>query len=334
MKASKVGGSAGFPVVRLRRLRRTPAIRDLLQETHLSVKDLVYPIFIQAGLSKREAVRSMPGIEKIPPTEITEEVRSVSELGIRGIILFGIPLRRDKRAESAFAADGVVQESIRKLRKQFGNRIAIITDVCLCQHTSHGHCGIVVSGKVDNDITLRTLTKVAASHAEAGADMVAPSAMMDGQVIAIRRGLDEVGFQDVAIIAYSAKQASSLYSPFREVSSTSPQFGDRSSYQMSFANPREAMREIELDIKEGADIIMIKPALPCLDLIYHTKQSTNLPVCAFSVSGEYAMIRAAANRGLIDEDSVMAEYLISIKRAGADMIITYHAKKMAALLSE
>jgi porphobilinogen synthase len=187
---------------------------------------------------------------------------------------------------------------------------------------------------VDNDITLRTLTKVATSHAEAGADMVAPSAMMDGQVMAIRRGLDEVGFQDVAIIAYSAKQASSLYSPFREVSGTSPQFGDRSSYQMSFANPREAMREIELDIQEGADIIMIKPALPCLDLIYHTKQNTNLPVCAFSVSGEYAMIRAAANRGLIDEDSVMAEYLISIKRAGADMIITYHAKKMAALLSE
>jgi len=334
MKASKVGRSAGFPIVRLRRLRRTPAIRDLLQETHLSVKDLIYPIFIQAGLSKREAIQSIPGIEKIPPTEITEEVRSVSDLGIRAIILFGIPLRKDRRAESAFAADGVVQESIRKLRKQFGNGIAIITDVCLCQHTSHGHCGIVVSGKVDNDITLRTLTKVATSHAEAGADMVAPSAMMDGQVMAVRTGLDEAGFQDVAIIAYSAKQASSLYAPFREVSGTSPQFGDRSSYQMSFANPREALREIELDIQEGADIVMIKPALPCLDLIYHTKQSTNLPVCAFSVSGEYAMIRAAANRGLIDEDSVMAEYLVSIKRAGADMIITYHAKKMAALLSE
>jgi porphobilinogen synthase len=334
MKASKVGGSAGFPIVRLRRLRRTPAIRDLLQETHLSVKDLIYPIFIQAGLSKREAIQSIPGIEKIPPTEITEEVRSVSDLGIRAIILFGIPLRKDRRAESAFAADGVVQESIRKLRKQFGNGIAIITDVCLCQHTSHGHCGIVVSGKVDNDITLRTLTKVATSHAEAGADMVAPSAMMDGQVMAVRTGLDEAGFQDVAIIAYSAKQASSLYAPFREVSGTSPQFGDRSSYQMSFANPREALREIELDIQEGADIVMIKPALPCLDLIYHTKQSTNLPVCAFSVSGEYAMIRAAANRGLIDEDSVMAEYLVSIKRAGADMIITYHAKKMAALLRE
>jgi len=276
----------------------------------------------------------MPGIERIPPSEIIDEVQAVLDLGIRGIILFGIPFYKNKKAGSAFSEDGIVQDSVRIVRKHFGNRIAIITDVCLCQYTTNGHCGIVVRGKIDNDISVRTLTKVATSHAEAGADMVAPSAMMDGQVKAIREGLDQNGFEDVAILAYSAKHASPLYSPFRDIACSRPQFGDRRTYQMSFTNPREAMHEIEEDIQEGADIIMIKPAIPYLDLIYQAKTNTNLPICAYSVSGEYALVKAAAGMGLIDEDSVMIEFLTSIKRAGADLIITYYAKKMAGLMNE
>jgi len=334
MKIGRSERSAGYPVVRLRRLRKTPAIRDLLQETHLSVKDLISPIFVQEQLTKREVIPSMPGIERIPASEIVDEVQALSDLGIRGIILFGVPSRKDDKAQSAFSNDGIVQQSVREVRKHFGNKVAIITDVCLCQYTTHGHCGIVVKGKVDNDVSLRTLTRVAASHAEAGADMVAPSAMMDGQVKAIRERLDANSFKDVAIIAYSAKHASPLYSPFRDVACSQPRFGDRRTYQMSYNNPREAMHEIQMDIDEGADIIMIKPALPYLDLIYHAKENTNLPICAYSVSGEYALIKAAADDGLIDEDSVVTEFLTSIKRAGADLIITYYAKKMAALLNE
>ncbi|MFZ0510363.1 MAG: porphobilinogen synthase [Candidatus Nitrosopolaris sp.] len=334
MKIGRCDRSAGYPVVRLRRLRKTPAIRDLLQETHLSVKDLISPIFVQERITKREAIQSMPGIERIPASEIIDEVQALLDLGIRGIMLFGVPFYKDKKAQSAFSDDGIVQDSVRDVRKHFGNRVAIITDVCLCQYTTHGHCGIVVRGKVDNDISLRTLTRVATSHAEAGADMVAPSAMMDGQVKAIREGLDENRFEDVAIIAYSAKHASPLYGPFRDVACSRPRFGDRRTYQMSFTNPREAMHEIQADIEEGADIIMIKPAVPYLDLIYQAKENTNLPICAYSVSGEYALIKAAAGNGLIDEDSVMTEFLTSIKRAGADLIITYYAKKMAALLNE
>ncbi len=334
MKIGRGDGYAGYPIVRLRRLRRTPAIRDLLQETHLSVKDLISPIFVQERITKREEIQSMPGIERIPASKIIEEVQALLDLGIRGIILFGVPFYKDKKAQSAFSEDGIVQRSVRDLRKHFGNKLAIITDVCLCQYTTHGHCGIVVRGKVDNDISLRTLTKVATSHAEAGADMVAPSAMMDGQVKAIRQGLDVNSFEDVAIVAYSAKHASPLYGPFRDVASSQPRFGDRRTYQMSFSNPRQAMQEIQTDIQEGADIIMIKPAVPYLDLIYQAKENTNLPICAYSVSGEYALIKAAAGNGLIDEDSVMTEFLTSIKRAGADLIITYYAKKMAALLNE
>ena len=334
MKISSCDCTAGYPAVRLRRLRTTPAIRDLLQETHLSVKDLISPIFVQERITKRETIQSMPGIERIPPSEIIDEVQTILDLGIRGIILFGIPFYKNQKAGSAFSQDGIVQDSVRILRKHFGNRIAIITDVCLCQFTTNGHCGIVARGKIDNDISVRTLTKVATSHAEAGADMVAPSAMMDGQVKAIREGLDENGCEDVAILAYSAKHASPLYSPFRDIAGSRPQFGDRRTYQMSFTNPREAMHEIEEDIQEGADIIMIKPAIPYLDLIYQAKTNTNLPICAYSVSGEYALIKAAAAKGLIDEDSVMTEFLTSIKRAGADIIITYYAKKMAALMNE
>jgi porphobilinogen synthase len=334
MKIGRCENTPGYPVVRLRRLRKTPAIRDLLQETHLSVKDLVSPIFVQERITKRETIQSMPGIERIPTTEIIDEVQTVLDLGIRGIILFGIPFYKNQKAGSAFSQDGIVQDSVRIVRKQFGNRIAIITDVCLCQFTTNGHCGIVVRGKIDNDISVRKLAKVATSHAAAGADMVAPSAMMDGQVKAIREGLDENGCEDVAILAYSAKHASPLYGPFRDIACSRPQFGDRRTYQMSFNNSREAMREIEEDIQEGADIIMIKPAIPYLDLIYQARKNTNLPICAYSVSGEYALIKAAAGKGLIDEDSVMTEFLTSTKRAGADMIITYYAKKMAALMNE
>lgn len=334
MKIGRRDCGAGYPVVRLRRLRTTPAIRDLLQETHLSVKDLISPIFVQERITKRETILSMPGIERIPPSELIDEVQAVLDLGVRAIMLFGIPFYKNKRAGSAFLEHGIVQDSVRVVRKHFGNRVAIITDVCLCQYTTHGHCGIVVKGKVDNDKSVRTLAKVATSHAEAGTDMVAPSAMMDGQVKAIREGLDENGFEDVAIISYSAKHASPLYGPFRDIACSQPQFGDRMTYQMSFTNPREAMHEIEEDIREGADIIMIKPAIPYLDLIYQAKKNTNLPISAYSVSGEYALIKAAAGKGLIDEDSAMTESLTSIKRAGADLIITYYAKKMAGLLNE
>jgi porphobilinogen synthase len=334
MKIGRYDCGAGYPVLRLRRLRATPAIRDLLQETHLSVKDLISPIFVQERITKRENIQSMPGIERIPPSELIDEVQAVLDLGVPAIMLFGIPFDKSKRAESSFLEHGIVQDSVRVVRKHFGNRVAIITDVCLCQYTTHGHCGIVVKGKVANDKSICTLAKVATSHAEAGTDMVAPSAMMDGQVRAIREGLDENGFEDVAIISYSAKHASPLYGPFRDIACSRPQFGDRATYQMSFTNPREAMREIEVDIQEGADIVMIKPAIPYLDLIYQARKNTNLPICAYSVSGEYALIKAAAGKGLIDEDSVMTESLTSIKRAGADLIVTYYAKKMAALLNE
>jgi porphobilinogen synthase len=334
MKIGRRDCGAGYPVVRLRRLRTTPAIRDLLQETHLSVKDLISPIFVQERITKREPIQSMPGIERIPPSELIDEVQAISDLGVRAIMLFGIPFYKNKRDGYAFSDHGIVQDSVRVVRKHFGNRVAIITDVCLCQYTTHGHCGIVVKGKVENDKSVRTLAKVATSHAEAGTDMVAPSAMMDGQVKAIREGLDEDGYEDVAIISYSAKHASPLYGPFRDIACSRPQFGDRRTYQMSFTNPREAMHEIEEDIREGADIIMIKPAIPYLDLIYQAKKNTNLPICAYSVSGEYALIKAAAGKGLIDEDSAMTESLTSIKRAGADLIITYYAKKMATLLNE
>ncbi|MGB7954648.1 MAG: porphobilinogen synthase [Candidatus Nitrosopolaris sp.] len=334
MKIGRRDCGAGYPVVRLRRLRTTPAIRDLLQETHLSVKDLISPIFVQERITKREIIQSMPGIERIPPSELIDEVQAVLSLGVRAIMLFGIPFYKNKRDGYAFSEHGIVQDSVRVVRKHFGNRVAIITDVCLCQYTTHGHCGIVVKGKVENDKSVLTLAKVATSHAEAGTDMVAPSAMMDGQVKAIREGLDENGFEDVAIISYSAKHASPLYGPFRDIACSRPQFGDRRTYQMSFTNPREAMHEIEEDIREGADIIMIKPAIPYLDLIYQAKKNTNLPISAYSVSGEYALIKAAAGKGLIDEDSAMTESLTSIKRAGADLIITYYAKKMARLLNE
>lgn len=333
MKTRK-NDSSSFPAVRLRRLRKSQAIRDLLQETHLSVKDLIAPVFVEEGLKKPQEIGSMPDIKRFPLSGLVDEVEKISNLGIRAVILFGIPSEKDLRATSAFDEKGIVQKSVETLRKQFGDKMAIITDVCLCQYTSHGHCGIIANGRIDNDSSIDTLARVAVSHARAGADIVAPSAMMDGQVQAIRKALDEDRLTDVAIMGYSAKQASPLYAPFRDAAHSTPEFGDRRSYQMPFANPREAMREIETDIEEGADIVMVKPAIPYLDLIYKASKMTNLPICAYSVSGEYALIKAAAMEGWVDENSVMTEFLTAIKRAGADMMITYHATKMAELLNE
>lgn len=333
MKKSNNSSNA-FPNVRLRRLRTTPAVRDLLQETHLSAKNLIAPVFVQEGLKKPEEISSMPDIQRLPLGKLAGEVERISDLGIPAVILFGLPARKDEKAATAFDDKGIVQQSIELVRKQFGSKMAVVTDVCLCQYTTHGHCGLVMNKKIDNDSSIDTLAKVAVSHARAGADIVAPSAMMDGQVQAIRRGLDDAGFTDIAIMGYSAKHASPLYAPFRDVARSAPEFGDRQTYQMPFSNAREAMREVETDIAEGVDIIMIKPAIPYLDLIYRTRQKTSLPICAYSVSGEYALIKAAALNGWIDENAVMTEFLTSIKRAGADMMITYQAKKMAELLSE
>jgi porphobilinogen synthase len=323
---------AAFPTVRLRRLRRTAAVRDLLQEIHVSVKDLICPLFVQEGSKKPQIIESMPEIQRMPLSKIIDEVQAISDLGIKAIILFGIPSNKDNIGTSAFNDKGIVQQSVELIRKHFGDKIAIISDVCLCQYTAHGHCGIVMDKKVDNDSTIDTLAKVALSHARAGVDIVAPSAMMDGQVTTIREGLDEAGFTDIAIMGYSAKHASSLYAPFRDIAHCAPEFGDRLTYQMPFSNVREAIHEIYMDINEGIDILMVKPAIPYLDIIYQAKSNTTLPVAAYSVSGEYALIKAAASEGWVDENALMKEFLTSIKRAGADMIITYHAKKMADLL--
>jgi porphobilinogen synthase len=331
MKTKK---ASSFPDVRLRRLRKTPAIRDLFQETHLSVKDLIAPIFVEEGLKKPAEIGSMPGIKRLPLSTLAKEVEQLSDLGIKAVILFGMPSEKDGRGSSAFDDRGIVQRSVETLRKNFGDKIAVITDVCLCQYTSHGHCGIVTDGRIDNDRSIEALAKVAVSQARAGSDIVAPSAMMDGQVQAIRHELDGAGFSETAIMSYASKQASPLFAPFRDAAHSTPEFGDRRSYQMPFANTREAIREIESDIEEGADAIIIKPAIPNLDLIYRASRMTNLPICAYSVSGEYALIKSAAMEGWVDEDAVMTEFLTAIKRAGADMIITYHAKQMARLLGE
>lgn len=323
----------GFPKVRLRRLRRTPAIRDLLQETRLSVKDLVYPVFIQEGINEPKEIELMPGIFRIPPNNLVKNIQELCDLGVKTFLVFGIPKLKNDRATSAYRYDGIVQESVKTLKKNFGEKIVTITDVCLCQYTSHGHCGIIRNKVTDNDVSLKILDRIALSHAEAGADFVAPSAMMDGQVKSIRKALDNSSFNDVGIIGYSAKLSSNLYTPFRDASHSTPEFGDRKSYQMPFHNTNEALQEIMMDIKEGADIIMIKPALPYLDLIYKTRQTTLLPVCAYSVSGEYSIVKAAALEGWVNEDEIVIEFATSIKRAGADIIISYHTKKIAEILN-
>jgi len=323
----------GFPKVRLRRLRRTTAIRDLLQETRLSVRDLVCPVFIQEGISEPKEIEMMPGIFRIPLENLVKNIQELYDLGVKTFLIFGIPKSKNDTATSAYRNDGIVQKSVNTLKQNFGEKIVTVTDVCLCQYTLHGHCAIIKNNVANNDESLKVLERIATSHAEAGTDFVAPSAMMDGQVKSIRKALDNSNFNNVGIIGYSAKLSSNLYTPFRDASHSTPEFGDRKSYQMPFQNTNEALHEIMMDIKEGADIIMIKPALPCLDLIYKTRQTTLLPVCAYSVSGEYSIVKAGAQEGWINEDEVVMEFTTCIKRAGADIIISYHTKKIAEILN-
>jgi len=331
---NSLANGAYFPNMRLRRLRKSKALRDLLQETRISTDDLVYPLFVEEGLKTAKDISSMPDIQRIPPSKIVDVVSEILDLGIKGVVVFGIPSKKDEAAKSAYNENGIVQKSIKTIKKHFGDRIVVISDVCLCQYTNSGHCGIVNDTIVDNDSSIEVLAKIAESHAASGADIIAPSAMMDGQVFAIREQLNDAGFNDTSIMAYSAKMASSLYTPFRDLANSTPTFGDRKTYQMPFTNSLESLREIELDIKEGADMIMIKPALPYLDLICKARENFQLPLCSFSVSGEYALIKAAAEKGWISETDVMIEFLTSIKRAGSDIIITYFAKKMAKVLLE
>jgi porphobilinogen synthase len=320
-----------FPLSRPRRLRSSEILRSAVRETHLSPCDFVYPLFACPGEGVKREIGAMPGNFQMSVDRIVEECREVATLGIPAVILFGLPESKDPEGTGAYVEQGIVQQAVRAV-KQNVKDLLVITDVCLCEYTSHGHCGRIVDGDVDNDQTLALLAKTALSHAQAGADIVAPSDMMDGRIGAIRETLDDNGFSKTPILAYAAKYASVFYGPFREAAESAPQFGDRRSYQMDPANQREAMREIALDIEEGADIIMIKPAMPYLDVIYRAKTEFDVPVAAYQVSGEYSMIVAAANNGWLDLERAMIESLTSIKRAGAELILTYFAKTMSKLL--
>ena len=320
-----------FPMQRMRRTRETEPLRRMVRETTLSPSDFIYPVFVTEGQGRREPINSMPGQCRVSIDLLIKEALEVKSLGIPAVILFGIPDRKDERGSSGFDPNGIVQRAVRALKEQVPE-LVVITDVCIDEYTSHGHCGIVRNGKIVNDETLDCLRAMAKTHAEAGADMVAPSDMMDGRVAAIRDELDRAGFVDIPIMAYAAKFASCFYAPFRDAANSSPQFGDRQSYQMDPANKREALREIDLDVEEGADIIMVKPAMPYLDVISAARERTLLPIAAYQVSGEYSMIKAAAQAGWLDERRAMMESLLSIKRAGAEIILTYFAKEAAALL--
>lgn len=322
-----------FPRHRLRRLRQNEPLRRMVRETRLSRADLIAPFFVTGGRDQRQAIESMPGQYRLSVDLLVKEAAEAHQLGIPAIILFGIPDRKDERGSSAYDQDGVVQRAIRAVKEQVPG-LLVITDVCIDEYTSHGHCGLVQDGKIVNDATLECLQTMARTHAQAGADMLAPSDMMDGRVGAIRDELDKAGFSDLPIMSYAAKFASCFYAPFREAADSSPTFGDRQSYQMDPANAREALREIESDIEEGADIVMVKPALPFLDVIAAARAHTHLPIAAYQVSGEYSMIKAAARAGWLDEARAMMETLLSIKRAGADVIVTYFAKDAARLLGD
>ncbi|MFB3047556.1 MAG: porphobilinogen synthase [Nitrosopumilaceae archaeon] len=325
---------SSFPNRRLRRLRKNEKLRELVQETRLSPKDLICPVFVQEDLKNPIPVESMPGMQRFPLDGINPEIESIIDLGIPAIMLFGIPKAKDDLGSSAFDEKGIVQRAIQEIRKNFGEKIAIMADVCLCQYTSSGHCGLVKENKIDNDSSIEILAKIATSQAKVGVDVVSPSAMMDGQVIAIRQGLDDAGFSDVAIMSHSAKHRSSFYSPFRDAADCAPKFGDRRTYQVPFSNSREAMREVEMDVNEGVDIVMIKPALAYLDIISEAKRKFNVPISAYSVSGEYSLVKAASQQGWVQENEIISEILYSIKRAGADMIVTYFAKSAAKILQE
>ena len=314
-----------FPTHRPRRLRRTEALRGLARETRLSTSGLIYPMFVCPGTKVRQEVSSMPGIHQQSVDQIVEECREVEGLGIPGIILFGLPETKDPRGTSSLSAHGVVQRAIEAIRKA-KLKLLVITDVCLCEYTDHGHCGVIENGEVANDPTVAILAQQALSHARAGADIVAPSDMMDGRVAAIREILDEHRFENIAILSYAAKYCSGFYGPFREAAQSTPQFGDRRGYQMDPANAREALKEVRLDLEEGADMVMVKPALPYLDVIYRVREAFDVPVAAYNVSGEYALVKAAAEKGWVDEKRVVLEILTGIQRAGADIILTYHAK--------
>jgi porphobilinogen synthase len=320
-----------FPQYRLRRLRQTETIRRMVRETRISPNDLIYPLFVRPGKGVKQVISSMPGQFQLSIDMLIKEVREVRSLGIPAVILFGIPDRKDEMGSEGYSDDGIVQRAIRAVKEKVDG-ILVMTDVCLCEYTSHGHCGMVKEGRVLNDETLDLLGRQALSHVKAGADVVAPSDMMDGRVGAIRKTLDQHGFEDIPIMAYAAKFASSFYGPFREAAESKPQFGDRRSYQMDPANGDEALREVRLDLEEGADIVMVKPALPYLDIIWRVKQTFNIPVAAYNVSGEYALVKAGAQLGWVDGEQVMMESLIAIKRAGADMILTYFAKDAAKKL--
>jgi porphobilinogen synthase len=318
---------------RFRRLRRREALRELTRETRLSAQDFVYPLFVRHGSGVREEIASMPGQYHLSVDQLAAEAEELGELGILAVLLFGLPAAKDEVGSEAYADDGIVQRAVRAL-KAAAPELAVITDVCLCEYTSHGHCGLVVDGEVDNDATLELLARTALSHASAGADMVAPSDMMDGRVAAIRRALDDGGFAQTPILAYAAKYASAFYGPFREAAESAPAFGDRRGYQMDPPNVREALREMEADLQEGADILMVKPALAYLDVLARARQRFEAPLAAYNVSGEYAMVKAAAAQAWLDGQQVALEILTAIKRAGADIIITYHAKEAARWLRE
>lgn len=317
-----------FPSYRPRRLRRNERLRSLVRETALSADHLIYPLFVGPGKDSAQPVASMPGVAQLSVDRAVKECEEINALGIPAVILFGIPERKDSVGSEAYVDGGVVQRAIRAIKER-APELLVITDVCLCEYTDHGHCGVIKDGDVDNDRTLELLVKEALSHAQSGADIVAPSDMMDGRVGAIRKALDQNGFEQIAIMAYAAKYASGFYAPFRDAAESTPQFGDRRSYQMDPANADEALREVELDIREGADIIMVKPAMTYLDIVYRVKQKFGYPVAAYNVSGEYSMIKAAAKNGWIEERRIVLELMLSIKRAGADMILTYFAKDIA-----
>ena len=318
-------------IIRPRRLRRTPAIRDMVRETTLSAKDLIAPLFVKHGRGEREPISSMPGQYHFSVDTLVTEAEELWALGIPSVILFGLPDKKDSTGSRSWAEDGIVQQAVSAIKDRLAE-MTVITDVCLCEYTDHGHCGVIKDNVVDNDATLELLARQAVSHAGAGVDFVAPSDMMDGRVAAIRNALDEEGYQDRGILSYAVKYASAFYGPFREAADSAPQFGDRSGYQMDPANALEALKEAELDMEEGADIIMVKPAMPYLDIIRRVRELSLVPVAAYNVSGEYAMVKAAGMKGWIDEKKVMMEMLTSIKRAGADLILTYFAKEAAGQL--
>jgi len=322
-----------FPQTRLRRLRYNPLIRDMVQETELSVKDFIYPLFVCPGEKIKKPVGSMPDVYQMSIDVLVEECKEVADLGIPAVILFGIPSHKDEVGSEAYDEEGIIQKAVRQIKKEVKD-LVVITDVCMCEYTSHGHCGVLRGEEILNDETVELLAKEALTHAKAGADIVAPSDMMDGRVAAIRKILDENGFQNIPIISYAAKYASGFYGPFREAAESTPKFGDRRSHQMNPANVLEALWEVELDIQEGADIVMVKPAGPYLDVIYRVKEKFGMPTAAYQVSGEYSMIKAAALNNWIDGERVMMESLISIKRAGTDLILTYFAKEAAKFLKK